>query len=147
PTGPVQIGVTSWGPEVMGGDCGVKHLPQVPMRVSSFAAFINSKHPVIEPYAKRRNAVPKIVGLPHIGHTVTCRAPELVGDGIKMSYSWQLAKGGKVVTLGGAHKATLAITKALYRKSLPDRRLFCTAIATNAGGHWSAWSGSARPHK
>jgi hypothetical protein len=119
----------------------------VPMRVSSFASFINAKHPVIEPFAKKRNAIPKIVGLPHIGHTVTCRPPQLVGDGIQLSYDWQLAEGEKIVTLSGAHKATLKITKALYRRSLPERRLFCTATATNAGGHWSAWSGSARPHK
>jgi secreted trypsin-like serine protease len=149
PSGPVQIGVTSWGPEVMGGDCGVKPLPQVPMRVSAFASFINAKDPVIEPFAKgsRGAGVPKIVGLPHIGHTVTCKPPKLGGDRFTLSYAWQLAKVGKIKTLSGAHKATLKITKALYRKSLPDRRLFCSATATNAGGHWSGWSGSARPHK
>src|SRR4051794_4444750 len=34
PAGPVQIGVTSWGAEVMDGPCGVKPLPAVAMRVS-----------------------------------------------------------------------------------------------------------------
>ncbi len=39
--GPVQIGITSWGPEAKDAKCGTRPLPGVYMRVSSFASFIN----------------------------------------------------------------------------------------------------------
>src|SRR4029077_14082838 len=51
--GPVQIGVTSWGPETMNGECGQKFLPDVYMRTAAFTAFITQKKPVIEPFLKQ----------------------------------------------------------------------------------------------
>jgi hypothetical protein len=95
PTGPVQIGVTSWGPETMNGACGEKFLPDVYMRVAAFTAFINQKKPVIEPFLKRPrsrgfgSAASKVVGNPQVGRTVTCKVTaKLGGDPSKLSYSW-----------------------------------------------------------
>jgi secreted trypsin-like serine protease len=142
PSGPVQIGVTSWGPEVMDGACGEKFLPEVPMRVSSFTGFITSKHPVIEPFAKG-NAVPKIIGTARIARTVTCRPPHLRGAPATLSYGWSETQGQGVVTIPGARRSTLTITKAIYRRAEPHaRRLFCSVAARNAGGTLELTSGS-----
>ena len=64
PSGPVQIGITSWGPEVMDGACGQLHLPNVSMRVSSFTSFINSHYPVIEPFTVHAGAPGDCVASP-----------------------------------------------------------------------------------
>jgi secreted trypsin-like serine protease len=147
PTGPVQIAVTSWGPEVMDGACGVKPLPEVPMRTAAFYKFITDPHPVIEPYIAHGGTFhgihgigftskhSKITGDPHIGGTVKCVGPKLGGSAFKRSYSWsQPVTGGAIKSVAGAHKQTLKITKAIYDREKPTHQLFCTATATNAGG-------------
>src|SRR5262249_28746073 len=82
------IGVTSWGPETMDGACGERFLPDVYMRTAAFTAFINQKHPVIEPFLNRKRtpdggfgrAASKISGLAKVGHSVSCTVPKLGGD-------------------------------------------------------------------
>jgi secreted trypsin-like serine protease len=149
PSGPVQIGVTSWGPEVMEGLCGEKSLPQVTMRASAFTAFITAAKPVIEPFAKGSDAAAAshIAGTARVGRTVTCNPPKLGGDPFTLSYSWQLAQNEKIVTLRGEHKRTLTITSALYRRALAPKEIFCTATAHNAGGSLPSFSESARLKK
>ncbi len=141
PTGPVQIGVTSWGPEVKDADCGVKPLPDVAMRVSSFASFLAKSKLPIQPFTLRRGAVSHVVGKGRVGRTVSCAAPKLGGDPAKLSYSWQVTTTG-FIDIKGARSRTLTITAAIFRKSGLARRLLCTVTARNAGGRLEAASGS-----
>jgi hypothetical protein len=141
PTGPVQIAVTSWGPEVKDGACGEKALPNVPMRTAAFYKFITEPHPVIEPYTVAGNhgggldrTASKITGDPHVGGTVKCIAPKLGGDKFKLSYGWSQPIGINIKPVPGAHEQTLKITTALYSREKGSHQLFCTATATNAGG-------------
>jgi secreted trypsin-like serine protease len=141
PAGPVQIGVTSWGPEVMDAPCGVKPLPDVAMRVSAFASFLGKSKLPIEPYTLRRGALSHVVGKGRVGRSVSCQTPKLGGDPAKLTYSWQVALAG-FVDINGAHGRTLKITPAIFRKSGLAKRLACTVTATNAGGHLDMLSGS-----
>ncbi len=149
PSGPVQIGVTSWGPEVMNGACGQLHLPNVSMRVSSFVSFINRRSPVVEPYTvrpghtelRRFAAGATVAGTVQVGHTVVCATPRLGGPKATLTYTWALVQDiGHVIARG--HKLTL--TSALYRKATFPRRIQCTATARNAGGSLVLNSGSRR---
>ncbi len=141
PTGPVQVGVTSWGAEVMEVGCGQQRLPDVAMRVSSYAAFINQANPVIEPYTTGGFRHTRIVGRARIGSTVTCTAPKLGGAPAKLSYEWSVGTNtGGFLELRHEHGAKLKITKAIYAKGRPTshRILFCIATARNAGGSLNA---------
>jgi hypothetical protein len=140
-SGPVQIGVTSWGPEVMDGPCGVKPLPDVAMRVSAFASFLAASKPTIEPYTLRRHANARIVGTGRVGRTIACRAPGLGGGHAKVSYRWQAASTD-FVDLKGGHRRRLKLTNAIYRQSGVVHRVVCTATARNAGGTLGLTSGS-----
>ena len=157
PSGPVQIGITSWGAETMDGECAEKFLPDVYMRTAAFTAFINQKHPVIEPFLRRKrtpdggfgSAASKIVGLAKVGHSVTCTVPKkLGGDPYKLSYVWSTEQRAGIVDLHGATRPTLKITKAIYQGSIKEtRHLYCTATARNAGGSLSMFSGSVKMHR
>jgi secreted trypsin-like serine protease len=141
PAGPTEIGVTSWGPEVMDGECGVKPLPDVAMRVSSFRSFIDEARPPIEPFTAKRNALSHVVGRGKVGNTVSCKGPKLGGDAAKITYSWQVTTS-TFVDLKGKHGRTLKVTPAIFKASGPARRLLCTVTATNAGGSLDNESGS-----
>jgi hypothetical protein len=141
PSGPVQIGVTSWGPEVMDGPCGVKPLPDVAMRLSSFASFLGAAKPPIEPYTLRRGANAQISGTGRVGHTVSCRAPKIGGHRVKVSYRWQ-ADSTDNADLKGGHHRKLKLTRAIYRQSGVARRIDCLVTARNAGGTLALMSGS-----
>jgi hypothetical protein len=153
--GPVQIGVTSWGAETMNGACGEKFLPDVYMRTAAFSAFINAKKPVIEPFLKRQRSAGggfgpsavKLVGTPRAGHKLTCKAPKLGGDPYKLSYSWSVTRGVRIVELPRATKQTLEITHSLYRVPRHDRNVACRATARNAGGSLSMSSDFVRLKK
>jgi len=134
--GPVQLGVTSWGAEVKEVGCGQAPLPDVAMRVSSFAAFINQSKPVIAPHAAGHGHI-RIVGLGRVGHTVTCKAPKLTGAPLKLSYEWSVGtSSGGIRVIPGAHGAKLKITDKIYKSAGPPatRYAFCSASARNAGG-------------
>src|SRR5689334_18735307 len=136
PGGPVQLGVTSWGAEVKDVECGQAPLPDVAMRVSSFAAFINQSKPVIAPHAAGHGHI-RIVGLGRVGHTVTCKAPKLTGAPLKLSYEWSVGtSSGGIRVIPGAHGAKLKITDKIYKSAGPPaaRYAFCSASARNAGG-------------
>jgi secreted trypsin-like serine protease len=141
PSGPVQIGVTSWGPEVMDGLCGLKPLPDVAMRVSSFAPFLRAERLTIEPSTRRRGANARIVGSRRRGSTVSCRAPQLRGAHVKVSYRWQADSIDNADLTGGRHR-TLKLTRAIYRQSGVARRIDCLVTARNAGGSLQLVSGS-----
>jgi hypothetical protein len=146
PSGPVQVGITSWGAEVMEVDCGQRSLPNVAMRVSSFASFINRAKPVIEPYTTGHGPRgPSIVGVARVGNTVTCKPPRLAGAPLKLSYDWKVGRNAVVVPIPSHHGPRLKITKAIYERSLPagHRRLYCTVTASNAGGSLGTSLGSA----
>jgi secreted trypsin-like serine protease len=87
PGGPVQVGITSWGAEVMDVGCGQRALPDVAMRVSSFSAFIDQRTPHIQPYTTGPGfRHTRIVGVARIGNTVTCKPPKLRGAPFTLSY-------------------------------------------------------------
>jgi hypothetical protein len=154
-TGPVQIGVTSWGAETMDGECGEKFLPDVYMRTAAFTDFITQKKPVIEPFLKRNRPADggfgasgaKVVGVARVGETITCKAAKLGGDPYKVSYTWQATTAKGFENLRGANKRTLEITRSIYR-ALPKeaRRVGCTATARNKGGSLSMFSGTKPVH-
>jgi secreted trypsin-like serine protease len=143
PSGPVQIGVTSWGAEVMDGPCGVKPLPDVAMRLSSFASFLGARTLPIEPYTLRRHAIAQIGGSRRIGHTAICHVPKLGGAHVKVSYRWQ-ASSTDNHDLKAPHRRTLKLTRAIYRDAGIVHQVVCTATARNAGGTLSLMSGSIR---
>jgi hypothetical protein len=150
PGGPVQIGITSWGPETMNGACGEKFLPDVYMRTAAFTAFINQKKPVIEPFLKRKNtAGVDVRGVARIGASIKCVVSKLGGDPYKLSYSWVDTRLSGFVAIPGKTKGqTLKITRAIYRHLLPEnRRLGCMATAHNAGGNLTLFSGTVPVHK
>ncbi len=138
PSGPVQVGIMSWGAEVMEVGCGERALPNVAMRVSSFASFINQAKPAIEPYTTGPGfRHPRIRGIARVGNTVTCQPPKIGGAPFKLSYQWSVGTSrGSFRTLRHAHGRTLKITKAIYKSARPanGRIVFCTATARNAGG-------------
>jgi Trypsin len=147
PSGPVQLGITSWGAEVMEVDCGQQSLPNVAMRVSSFASFINKAKPVIEPYSTGHGSRgPRIVGVAHVGNTVTCKPPQFAGAPFELSYDWNVGRNERLVPIRSHHGPRLKITKAIYERALPagHRSLYCTVTARNAGGSVGTSLGSAR---
>ena len=147
PNGPVQVGITSWGPEVMNVDCGQRSLPNVAMRVSSFASFINRAKPVIEPYTTGHGPRgPRIVGVARVGNTVTCKPPKIAGAPFGLSYDWMVGRNVEVVPIRFHHGPRLKITKAIFERSRPagHRTLFCTVTARNAGGSLGTSLGGAR---
>jgi secreted trypsin-like serine protease len=148
PSGPVQIGVTSWGAEVMEVGCGQRALPNVAMRVSSYASFINRAKPVIQPYTTGPGfRHTRIVGVARIGSTVTCKPPRLGGAPLKLSYEWSVGTTtGSPRPIRHAHAPTLKITTTIYKSARPARyrALYCTATARNAGGSLSTGLSSTR---
>jgi secreted trypsin-like serine protease len=128
--GPVQIGVTSWGPEVRDAKCGRKHLPGVYMRVSSFASFIDDPNPVIQPFtADPEHDYPRVTGEPHVGQTLTCNPPQFGGSPATLSYRWTF--NFKVIS----RKQTVTATTAMVGHSVG-----CQVIARNAGGRFDDFS-------
>jgi hypothetical protein len=136
PQGPVQIGVTSWGPEVKDAPCGRRHLPGVYMRTSSFLPFIHEASPVIQPFpaagALDPASDPKTTGTGRVGQTLTCHPPVFGGSPAKLSFQWVL--NFKTVS----RKPTLKVTKAMI-----GHRMGCNVTARNAGGHFQAFPGTA----
>jgi secreted trypsin-like serine protease len=120
----VQIGITSWGPEVKDAKCGAEPLPGVYMRVSSFASFINDPNPVIEPFPTGDAPYPTVSGVAKVGQTLTCNVPPLGGSPATLSYAW--IRNNKVIS----RKATVTATREMVGHSVG-----CTATARNAGGH------------
>jgi secreted trypsin-like serine protease len=150
PGGPVQIGVNSWGAEVMEVGCGERALPDVAMRVSSFASFINQAKPVIQPYTTGPGSRhTRIVGVARVGNTVTCALPKIGGGPFKTTYEWSVGRNADIVPIHGAHGPKLRITKAIYQRSQPAvaRIVYCTATAHNAGGSLGTGLTSARLKK
>jgi secreted trypsin-like serine protease len=130
PSGPVQIGVTSWGAEVKDAQCGSKGLPNVTMRVSSFASFITDPNPVIQPYEPGDAPLgPKVTGSGKVGEPITCNPPQYAGDPARLSYTW-FAKG-KVIS----RSQTIPAPAADAGHATP-----CTVTARNAGGSFTSTS-------
>jgi secreted trypsin-like serine protease len=151
PNGPVQVGITSWGAEVMENACGQSPLPNVAMRVSSFASFIHKANPVIEPHTTGRGfRHTRIAGIARVGNTVTCQPPKIAGAPFKLTYEWGVGTDtGSILTLRRARGPKLKITKAIYKRATPavNRRLFCAATARNAGGSLATGLTSVRMKK
>jgi hypothetical protein len=129
PLGPVQIGITSWGPEVKNAPCGRRHLPGVYMRVSSFASFINEPDPVIQPYPAAPltdlASAPKVTGVGKVGRTLTCNPPQFAGSPSTLSYKWILNL--RVVS----RTATLKVPRDAV-----GHFLGCNVTARNASGRF-----------
>ncbi|TML07111.1 MAG: serine protease [Actinobacteria bacterium] len=126
-SGPVQIGITSWGPEVKDAKCGRRHLPGVYTRTSSFASFINDPNPVIEPFpTDPEHNFPRVTGVPKVGETLTCNPPQFGGSPATLSYRWIF--NFKTVS----RKQTLVATKAMA-----GHRAGCHVTARNAGGQFT----------
>jgi hypothetical protein len=123
PQGPVQIGVTSWGPEVRDARCGTRRLPGVYMRVSSFASFITDPNPVVQPFPLRDFST--VTGDPRVGSVLTCNAPPFGGSPAHLSYRW-IFRGRLVST-----SRTATATRAMAGHSVG-----CVVTARNAGGRF-----------
>jgi secreted trypsin-like serine protease len=146
PSGPVQVGVTSWGAEVMDGGCGEKRLPSVAMRVSSYRDLITAADPTIAPFPEGDVSLD---GAVRVGRRVTCRAPDFGGDRARLRYRWATSRiGGPIFPdnaagvlrrIRGASGATLRI-----RRALAGRRVVCEVRASNPGGRASAYSDPVR---
>ena len=127
PGGPMQIGVTSWGPEVKDAKCGREHLPGVYTRVSSFLSFINDPSPVIEPFPVDTSVdFPHVTGKAKVGETLTCNPGRYGGSPAKLSYKWVWKN--KTIS-------TKKTAKAI--KSMRGHSVGCSITARNAGGHWT----------
>jgi len=125
-SGPVQIGITSWGPEVRDAPCGSTHLPGVYMRTSSFASFITDPNPVIQPYAQPGfEDYPKVTGIPKVGETLTCNPPVFGGSPATVSYKW-IFRNKTVST-----KQTVTALPEMAGHSVG-----CNVVARNASGHF-----------
>jgi secreted trypsin-like serine protease len=124
PDGPVEIGITSWGPEVKDAKCGAKQLPEVTMRVSSFLSFINDPNPVIEPFPTGDAPYPTVTGTAKVGQTLTCNVPPLGGSPATVSYRWLW--NNKVISRTKTATAT---------RDMVGHSVGCTATARNASGH------------
>ena len=135
PQGPVQIGITSWGPEVKDAKCGKRHLPGVYMRTSSFASFIDEQNPVIQPFPAAGPldlaSDPKTTGIGRVGETLTCHPPVFGGSPAKLSYQWIL--DFKTIT----KSPTVKVTKAMI-----GHKMGCNVTARNASGHFQAFPGA-----
>jgi hypothetical protein len=124
PQGPVQIGITSWGPEVKDAKCGTQRLPGVYMRVSALRDFIDEPTPVIEPFpAPGSEDFPKVTGTPEVGATLTCVPPAFGGSPAKLHYKWIV--DNKTIST----KQTVTATRAMAGHGIP-----CHVTATNASG-------------
>jgi secreted trypsin-like serine protease len=145
PGGPVQIGVTSWGPETMDGLCGQKPLPDVFMRTAAFTKFLATAELPILPFTHltHRGSTARIAGTPRVGHTLTCEPVKLGGDPATLHYFWTKVTKKGIVDIPNAQHRTLAVTAKL-RDSVPfNHAVFCNALARNKGGELLLQSGSA----
>src|SRR3954452_20213651 len=140
PTGPVQIGVTSWGAEVKDKKCGEARLPAVWMRVSAFHDFLTNPNPVLAPHTSVRTA-----SLKRSGRRLTCVAPTFGGSPARVSYRWGIPRvKGQLVpeiphpltAIKGATKRTFTTGRAATR----GKKVACETRAQNAGGHWTLFS-------
>jgi secreted trypsin-like serine protease len=122
--GPVEIGITSWGPEVKDAKCGAQALPEVTMRVSSFTSFINDPNPVIEPFPTGDKPYATVSGQAKVGATLTCNVPPLGGSPAALSYRWFW--NNKVISRA---KTATAIA------GMRGHSVGCTVTARNASGH------------
>jgi len=130
PAGPVQIGVTSWGPEVKDARCGFRHLPGVYMRTSAFASFINDPNPVIEPFpTDPEHDCTHVTGVPKVGQTLTCTPAHFGGSPATLSYRWIF--NFKTIS----KKQTVVATKAMA-----GHHVGCHVTARNAGGSFTDFS-------
>jgi hypothetical protein len=132
--GPVQVGVTSWGPEVKDAKCGRRHLPGVYMRVASFRSFLAEQNPVIQPFPAAAPldpaSTPKTTGIGKVGEILTCHPPVFGGSPAKLSYRWVL--NFKTVS----RTPTLKVTRAMI-----GHRMGCNVTARNASGRFQAFAG------
>ncbi len=122
-SGPVQIGITSWGPEVKDAACGTRRLPGVYMRVSSFASFITDPNPVILPFPLGPDDFPTVTGEAKVGATLTCNPPRMGGSPSTLHYKWVF--DNKTISTRQTTTAT---------KDMVGRSVGCLIKATNASG-------------
>jgi Trypsin len=131
--GPVQIGITSWGPEVKDAKCGHRHLPGVFMRTSSFSSFINAVNPVIQPFPAAPltdlASTPTVAGIGKVGQTLTCNPPAFAGSPSTLSYQWIFNR--KTVS----RTPTLKVTKPMI-----GHFMGCNVTARNASGHFQVFT-------
>ena len=143
PTGPVQIGVTSWGAEVKDKACGAAHLPAVWMRVSRFHAFLTNPDPVLAPHTAALKATLRRSG----AHRLTCVAPTFEGSPARLHFRWGIArfKGQLIQAIPHPLKLITGAAKRSFttggRRSR-GKKIACRVRAANAGGNWTVFSPS-----
>jgi secreted trypsin-like serine protease len=138
PSGPVQIGVTSWGAEVKDNGCGVARLPAVWMRVSSFHDFLTDPSPTFAPHAGGK------VGL-RGSHRLTCVAPSFGGSPAKLSYQWGIPrfKGRLIQQIPHPMRPIKGATSKHFTRGgsrTRGEKVACAVTAKNAGGDWTVYS-------
>ncbi len=141
PNGPVQIGVTSWGPGGEGNDCGLHAAPSVWMRVSRLRPFLTDPSPVLAPYTTGKV---KLRGTSRL----TCVAPAFRGSKAKLTYAWGVPRVSGQLVQGISHPMRPlkgATTRHYLRGGHAPREipmLACAVTATNASGSWTVYSPS-----
>src|SRR3954447_2278848 len=132
--GPVQIGVTSWATEVKNYGCGVKRLPGVWMRVSSFYGFLTAPNPVLAPHTRGRVTV-------RGKRRLTCFAPRFGGSPARIRYQWGVPRFSFQLTQELPHP--LRPIKGATSRHFTRRgraKVVCRVTARNAGGSWTVYS-------
>ena len=126
--GPVQIGITSWGPEVKDAKCGRRHLPGVYMRTVVVRVVHQRPEPGDPAVSRDRSRARFTQGhghRPKVGQTLTCDPAQFGGSPATLSYRWIF--NFKTVS----RKQTIVVTK---RDDRP--RAGCHVTARNAGGRY-----------
>jgi hypothetical protein len=147
PDGPVQIGVTSWGPETMNAKCGARGLPSVAMRTSAYHAFLTQPDPTLAPFPAGPATV---AGEPRPGGTLTCAAA-FEGSPAQIRYRWVSTRfngrlfddnaDGLIEPIAGATAPTLQVTPELVARA---PKVACEVRASNRGGHFRVFTVNVR---
>lgn len=131
--GPELVGLTSFGGEVTGKQCGQDY-PGGFADTARLRAFLTQPHPVLAP---RPTADPTVTGTKAAGSTVTCQAPKWAGRAPdSVTYTWDEnivdPSDGSELYLpikGAPTTPTLAVTA-----DLATHKLLCVLNAETGGG-------------
>jgi secreted trypsin-like serine protease len=132
PAGPELVGITSFGGEVIGKDCGQDGYAGGFADTASLKPWITQHHPVLAPMP---TGEPTIDGTPASGAAVGCVQPKWAGAAPdSVSYQWSKSVVGSdgfkfFNPIKGATGAQLAITQ-----EFAGRQVLCTMTASTAGG-------------
>ncbi|AHH98490.1 S1 family peptidase [Kutzneria albida] len=131
-TGPELVGITSFGGEVVGKQCGQDRYPGGFADTAALRSWLTQPDPVLAPMPVGK---PTITGSRAVGDTVRCEQPRWAGKAPdSVAYEWARQQTGSdgfvfYTTIKGATAPRLAITPDL--DGVP---VLCVQTASTAGG-------------